>query len=251
MTSAARPAARHANERMNIMVACSLFAMLILLYWVISEIFTVLFHFTGLPDEKARFQVMSLLTGCGFTTRESEMVVTTRTRRRLARITMLFGYVFNITIVSAFVNVFLSFKLSDVTDFVGGIFIPLAVIVLVLLLMRFQSVRVWVSYRIERMAGRIMGREGENAVLLMDYIGQDALAQVTINAVPEGLQDRTLADTDLKSEYNILVMLVEHSDEKAVPADGSTQLLPGDKLTVFGDYRTICEAFEARERFAE
>jgi len=233
------------------MVACSLFAVLILLYWVISEIFTVLFHFTGLPDEKARFQVMSLLTGCGFTTRESEMVVTSRARRRLARITMLFGYVFNITIVSAFVNVFLSFKLSDVTDFVGGIFIPLAMIVLLLVLMRFQSVRVWVSSRIEKMAGRIMGREGENGVLLMDYIGQDALAQVTINVVPEKLRETALADTNLKSESNILVMLVEHCDEKAVPADGDTVFLPGDKLTVFGDYRTICEAFQAKEHFTE
>ena len=231
------------------MVACSLFAVLILLYWVISEIFTVLFHFTGLPDEKARFQVMSLLTGCGFTTRESEMVVTSRARRRLARITMLFGYVFNITIVSAFVNVFLSFKLSDVTDFVGGIFIPLAMIVLLLVLMRFQSVRVWVSSRIEKMAGRILGQEGENAVLLMDYIGQDALAQVTINVVPETLQNKSLADTGLKSESNILVMLVEHSDEKAIPAEGGTVFMPGDKLTVFGDYKAICEAFQAKERF--
>ena len=238
-------------ELMDIMVACSLFAVLILLYWVISEIFTVLFHFTGLPDEKARFQVMSLLTGCGFTTRESEMVVTSRARRRLARITMLFGYVFNITIVSAFVNVFLSFKLTEMTDFVGGIFIPLAVTVLLLVLMRFQSVRVWVSHGIERMAGRLMKQEGDNSILLMDYIGQDALAQVTVNEVPEELRDRALADTGLRSENNILVMLVEHCDEKAVPADADTVFRPGDKLTVFGDYKTICGAFQAKERFGD
>ena len=37
------------------------------------------------PAEKARFQVISLLTGTGFTTRESEIVLSTRRRRRLAR----------------------------------------------------------------------------------------------------------------------------------------------------------------------
>ena len=84
---------------MNIYLAFTLFSLIILLYWVISELFAVMFRFAGLPEEKARFQVTSLLTGCGFTTRESESILSTRARRRLARITMLFGYVFNITIV--------------------------------------------------------------------------------------------------------------------------------------------------------
>ena len=93
---------------MNIYVAATLFSILIILYGLISEVFTVLFRLIGLPEEKARFQVISLLTGCGFTTRESEMILSSRSRRRLARVTMLFGYVFNLTIVSAFVNIFSS-----------------------------------------------------------------------------------------------------------------------------------------------
>ena len=60
---------------MNIYMALTLFSLMILLYWIISELFTILFRFTGLPDEKARFQVMSLLTGCGFTTRDRKSVV--------------------------------------------------------------------------------------------------------------------------------------------------------------------------------
>ena len=59
---------------MNIYLALSLFSLMILVYWVISELFAMLFRFTGLPDEKARFQVISLLTGCGFTTHESELL---------------------------------------------------------------------------------------------------------------------------------------------------------------------------------
>ena len=113
---------------MNIYIAFSLFSLIILLYWVITELFTIFFRFTGLPEEKARFQVISLLTGCGFTTRESEMILSNRRRRRLARITMLFGYVFNITIVSAFINVFLSLKVAQVEDYLLVVLIPLAVI---------------------------------------------------------------------------------------------------------------------------
>ena len=80
---------------MNISLSFLLFSFIILLYWVITELFTFFFRFTGLPDERARFQVLSLLTGTGFTTRESELILGSRRRRRLARITMLFGYVFN------------------------------------------------------------------------------------------------------------------------------------------------------------
>ena len=109
---------------MHIYTALSLFSLTILIYWVITELFTILFRFTGLPDERARFQVISLLTGCGYTTKESEMFLSNRRRRRLARITMLFGYVFNITIVSAFINVFLSLKLSQVEHYYFGILIP-------------------------------------------------------------------------------------------------------------------------------
>ena len=76
---------------MNVYMALSLFSLMILLYWVITELFAILFRFTGLPDEKARFQVISLLTGTGFTTKESEIILSSRRRRRLARATMLFG----------------------------------------------------------------------------------------------------------------------------------------------------------------
>ena len=109
---------------MNIYSALLLFSLVILVYWIMTELFTILFRFTGLPDERARFQVISLLTGCGYTTRESELFISNRSRRRLARITMLFGYAFNVTIVSAFINVFLSLKLSQAEHFYYGVLIP-------------------------------------------------------------------------------------------------------------------------------
>ena len=93
---------------MNVYAALLLFSFIILIYYVITELFTFFFRFTGIPVDKARFQVISLLTGTGFTTRESEIILASRRRRRLARVTMLFGYVFNVTIVSAFINVFIS-----------------------------------------------------------------------------------------------------------------------------------------------
>lgn len=236
---------------MSIYIAFTLFSLIILLYWVISELFTVLFRFTGLPDEKSRFQVISLLTGCGFTTRESESILSTRSRRRFARITMLFGYVFNITIVSAFINVFLSLKLNQVEHYVGGFMIPLAAVVVILIFMRVPRVRAWGDRQLSHLADSVLHRGAGNLVLMLDYIGQDSIAQVLLKNVPESMRGRPLSETGLRNRAGILVMLVEAKGQKAVPAGADTVFHTGDKLTVFGDYAAICRVFEAEETFEE
>ena len=230
---------------MDITLALLLFSLIILLYWVITELFTFFFRLTGLPAEKARFQVISLLTGTGFTTRESEMVLSSRKRRRLARITMLFGYVFNITIVSAFINVVLSMKVQVGYEFLSFL-LPLASVALIFIVMRVPKVHAWFDNLLRRAADKVFNRkETFNAVMLVDNIGDGSIAQVSIRHIPEEYQGMTLAETKLRAETGIMVMLVEHPGGKAVPASADTVFEVGDKLTVFGDYKTICRAFQA------
>ena len=236
---------------MNIAAALSLFSLIILLYWVIAELFTILFRFTGLPDEKARFQVISLLTGCGFTTRESEMILTSRSRRRMARLTMLFGYVFNITIVSTFINVFISVKQTQTGQFILGFLGPLAEAALIVTVMRVPKVRSWGDRMLEKLVNRFFLGEASNYALILDYIGEETIALVTLLSVPEELRDKTLAALNLRAEKNILVLLVEKPGQKAAPAGADTEFAPGDKLTVFGDYAMIRRVFEAREQFGD
>ena len=237
---------------MNIYLALLLFSFMILLYWVITELFTFFFRLTGLPDEKARFQVISLLTGTGFTTRESEMILASRQRRRLARATMLFGYVFNITIVSAFINVFLSMKVVQVGEQVFGFLIPLGTVALIFVFMRVPGIRAWFENLLRRLADRIFDRkETFNAVMLLDNIGSESIAQVTLRHIPDEYSGLSLAQTGLRADTGIMVMLVERQGGKPVPAQADTVFEPGDKLTVFGDYKAICKTFHAREHFAD
>ena len=225
---------------------------MVLIYLIITELFTILFRFTGLPDERARFQVISLLTGCGFTTKESEIVLSNRARRRLARITMLFGYVFNITIVSALVNVFLSLKLTQIGHYYFGLLIPLAAVVLIFVFLRVPAVHAWGDGLLEKLADRMLGRTASfNTVQLLDHIGTDSIALVTLNHIPDEYRGVPLSQLGLKADTGILVMLVEHPGEKAVPAGADTVFTPGDKLTVFGNYAVICKTFHAKERFAD
>ncbi len=237
---------------MNIYVALSLFSVIIVVYLIITEMFTIMFRFTGLPAERARFQVISLLTGCGYTTKESEMFLSSRARRRLARITMLFGYVFNIRIVSAFINVFLSIKLTDLTDNWLSILIPLGAAIVIFIFMRVPAIRAWGDSLLRKIADRILKRgETFNTVVLMDYIGTESIASVKLNHIPEQYLGQSLAQMKLKAETGILVMLVESKGKKPEAAGADTVFQVGDKLTVFGNYKTICRTFDAQESFED
>lgn len=237
---------------MSIYAAMGLFSTIILIYWVMEELFTILFRFTGLPDERARFQVISLLTGCGFTTRESEIFLSTRLRRRLARITMLFGYVFNITIVSAFINVFLSLNQNEIVSMFFGSLMPLVAAVIIILFVRVPKVRAFGDSVLHKLADRIVGtKDSFNYVMVIDHLGSDTIAVVTLKQIPEEYAGVPLAQTGLKTDTGILVLLVEKPGRKPVPAGADTVFEVGDNLTVFGDYAVICNSFHARERFAD
>jgi len=236
---------------MNVYLATTLFALLIIVYWVIAEVFTLLFRLIGLPREKASFQVISLLTACGFTTKESEMVLTTRPRRRLARITMLFGYVFNLTIVTAFINVFVSMDGSATKSRITSLMIPIVAIIAVAVATKYTHAGHFMDRWLEKLAQRVSGSKGDNSVILIGQIGKDCIAQITLNKVPEFLDGKTLAESQMRTRYDILAMLVERKGQKAETPEGKTTFSVGEKITVFGEYKTILSVFNAKEYFAD
>ena len=195
--------------------------------------------------------VISLLTSSGFTTRESEMIISTRSRRRLARGIMLFGYVFNLTIVTALVNVFFSIRQDQVKEHYFAILIPVAVAAVLIIIMKVPKIRSWADTGLERLAARFFSKDADNSVMLLDYIGQDVIAQIKLNSVPEAFRGVRLSETGIRAEHNILVMIVEHSDGSAGAAAADTVFGAGDQITVFGSYDTICRVFNASERFED
>lgn len=82
-----------------------------------SRIATIAITYTGLSREAARFQARSALTGSGFTTSESEKVVTHPVRRRIILLLMLLG---NAGIVAAISSLILAFLGQQ-----SGFFYPL------------------------------------------------------------------------------------------------------------------------------
>ncbi|MBR3544582.1 MAG: TrkA C-terminal domain-containing protein, partial [Oscillospiraceae bacterium] len=138
------------------------------------------------------------------------------------------------------------------SDFYFGILIPLAATAVIFVFMRVPAVHAWGDRHLQKLADRIVGQTDRfNSVMLMDYIGTETIAQVTLHHIPDEYVDVPLSRMGLKAETGILVMLIEKPGKKAEPAGADTMFSVGDKLTVFGDYAVICRTFHARERFAD
>ncbi|MEC1520662.1 hypothetical protein P9D43_01285 [Neobacillus niacini] len=83
----------------------------LLVYFIIItaviEIFVILFRLTDLKLEVSRFQVISLMTGTGFTTGESELILGHPVRRKLATFLILFG-AFSLAVIISSISTILS-----------------------------------------------------------------------------------------------------------------------------------------------
>ena len=222
-----------------------IFVLLIIFYILIADIITIFFRLTGMTEERARFQVISLLTNSGFTTQESEAVVTSKIRRRLARATMLFGYAFTVTILSTTVNVFMTMSDSEL----GAVLVALPMLLLALavfyLLRRSVFLKTKFDNWIELIGNRIMFGKKANQVVLVEEYGSMVVAHIYLHTVPKFLEDTTLALSGIMMEHNLMIMMVKSADEAdARQANGNTILRPKDTIMVLGKLQTIRDIFE-------
>ena len=220
-----------------------LFALFIIVYIVISDIITIFFRLTGMTEEKARFQVISLLTNSGFTTRESEAVVSNKIRRRLARATMLFGYAFTVTIVSTTVNFFMTLSRGELQALFIWIPILLCMLALFHVLRRSVYLKTRFDAWIECIGNRLMFGPDANPIVLLEDYGDMVVAHIYLQQVPRILQETPLRESEIMSRYNIMVMMVKKRDGEASQATADTILKPNDVIMVLGRRKDILEVF--------
>lgn len=220
-----------------------LFGVFIIAYGIMTEIFTILFQLTGIAREKARTQVISLLTNSGFTTTESEIIMSSKKRRRIARVTMMFGYCFAVIIVSIMVNVFLSMNTYEVTNLLGTVSLMGILVILYICTMRLKKVRHGFNSIIEKLGNRVMYGKKSNALVLIDMVSTKAMVQIMVRNVPSFLQGTPLSESNLKQEYNIQILYIERNGELLDVVDGETIIRPKDILCLFGEFRKIKSAF--------
>lgn len=119
------------------MAAAMAIAILIALTVMIVRVAGVIMRLTGLPENIARFQALSALTGTGFTTGESEMIVNHPIRRRVLIALMIIGHLGFVALGSTFIV-----ALINASDDSSGLFVQsmiiLAAVIFVFILTMFK-----------------------------------------------------------------------------------------------------------------
>ncbi|MGL4866799.1 MAG: TrkA C-terminal domain-containing protein [Cetobacterium sp.] len=226
------------------------FFSLMLAYLLICEIFTILFRLTGLTEETARFQVISMLTTCGFTTVESELITSSRKRKKLAFITILFGYIFSVTIVSMVINFFT--RLNDENSLqiiLKAILAVIFIIIIWYILLKVNFVKTRFDKIISKIGIKAIFKNQDNPIMVLGIFKSEVIAEVTITNLPEELLNTKLKNSHIRSFYNLQILTVIKPDDSSNPVTGDTILETHDKIIVFGAIKNIKNLFIKEKLF--
>jgi hypothetical protein len=216
---------------------------IILVYVIFIEIFTIIFRLTGLTNDKARFQVISLFTNSGFTTQEAELIVNSRVRRRIANITMLSGFILNVTVISVLVNVFITLGSAQSSDVLKFFLVIGAFFIVVFILKRLKVFERLFRGVVERVTNRLIYGSGFNIVEVLENVGKNSIAQVQVLHVPEVLVDKTLEISDIRKTYMVNVLAIIRGGETNANVTKDDVILTDDKVIVFGKIHNIKKLF--------
>jgi hypothetical protein len=212
-----------------------IFIYLFIVFTVI-EINTSIFVATGLDKKIAKFQVISMLTGTGFTTGESELIIDHPVRRRLGAFLIMFG-AFSLAVIISAISQLLSdnFFTMEITYFAGGL-------VVLLLTLRVSSIQNFMSKKMksELKENYELSDLPIRDVLLME--DDDEVREVSI------LEDSPFSgktfDEIVAREDDLMLLFIKRGDINIRNKSYDTKLEPGDRLVLYGNNPLIDEKFK-------
>lgn len=233
---------------MGLIASVILILIFIIVYVIVFQIYSILFRITGLTKEKAHFQTISLLTNTGFTTGESEVIVSDRVRRRIAIAAMINGYAFSVIIVSLIINFILSLKEDIKGQTLIVMIYAFAVFVVLFVITQIPIFKRWFEKLIQTIATKVLKRnKNENVIIMLDNYGRKSIAEVFLNRVPEFMVDVPLSEMNIKEKYRLNVLMVNRND-KMIEVTKDTIFKKGDRLIVFGATTSISNVFNKKKR---
>jgi hypothetical protein len=221
----------------------------LLVYFVIItaviEIFVVLFRCTGLKVEISRFQVISMMTGTGFTTGESELILGHPIRRKLAIFLILFG-AFSLAVIISSISQFLSEGLR--TKEILAVAIAVLLVFVVLRMSRMQ-----------RLLSTLFNRQMKQNVELADLPVRDVFlttrkdALVSLPIYKESMLHQKTLDIAIEDHERLdfVVLFIQRGNVRIRKNIYTTTLHEGDQLLLFGARDVLQSVFEHDWRIME
>lgn len=215
------------------MVLIITFIIFLSIFILVVDFFAILFTLTGMPIEKARFQVVSLLTSTGFTTRESETIVQHPIRRKLARALMIFSYGSTVTFISFIVNLISNSLINPKSTFMLVIFLIFATIFLKSSLM--SNIEHVIENSVEH--SRLWKRFNRKYFNIITKHKGYGICEIHLNE-SSYLIGKAIKESGLRSKEIEVLSIDKGNDLINFPCE-SYVFEEDDKITVYGNIKNI------------
>ncbi|WP_299089029.1 TrkA C-terminal domain-containing protein [uncultured Metabacillus sp.] len=204
----------------------------------VIEIHVILFQLTGLKKKVSRFQVISMMTGTGYTTGESEFILSHPFRRKLGVFLILFGAFSLAVIISSVSSLF-----EDDLRTSSIIYIAVSLIIVLSIL----KLPVLQKYLVNKLEHKEEKEESSfplpiREVTLKDIDGQLVEYQIKAdsplinNTVNQIMEDHEFSD--------FVILMIKRGDVRIRKNIAEEQFQSGDRLYFFGHKPDIEEALE-------
>lgn len=220
------------------MVIVATFIICLVVFLIIIDIFAIMFRLTGMSIEKARFQVVSLLTSTGYTTKESESIAQHPTRRKLASALMIISYVSTLTFISLLVNM-LSKSLLN-TKSIIAIVISIVSIVIFLKSSLLESIERVIEHLVEKSA--LWKKTNSRYLSFITKHKGYSIGEVYL-CENSDLIGKSIIDSGL-NYIEIKVLNVDKGYEFINFPSADYVFQENDKLTVYGNSNNIKQKFK-------
>jgi len=192
---------------------------------------------TGLDPERADFQALSAVTGTGFTTRESELVVADPRRRRIVGTLMIVGNVVLVTFIGLLVGSFTSAERDYEIPIYGAVLVVGAILVYRVLMSRFVKRR-WDHWVDGWLRSRLRLQERHVSEILTLTPGY-GVAEVRVDA-DSPCAGRTLATSGFR-RAGLLVLAIRREDDVIPNPSADDRITAGDRLVCYGELERMHE----------
>lgn len=204
--------------------------------FTVIEINTSIFVTTGLDRKIARFQVISMLTGTGFTTGESELIIDHPVRRRLGAFLILFGAFSLAVIISAISNLLTdNFYTMEITYVAGGLLI-------LLFILKTPAVQKMMATKMKRelKENYELADLPIRDVLLMD--DEDEVREISIKKDSPFI-GKTF-DEVVTQKDDLILLFIKRGDINIRQKSHKIKLEAGDRLVLYGNNPLIDDKFK-------
>jgi hypothetical protein len=227
-----------------------LFIIVVSVSFVVVRIGAIAFQLTGLDWELAKFQALSCFSGTGFTTKESELIVSNPQRRKIASVLIVLGNAGIVTLIATFANSLrpgtsgTKISLPFLKDFFPAEILPwvnLAVITLFILILYKLFTYSFFARKITSVLRKIvLKRQMVKAVTFEELLiatGGYGVSRITVNA-NSSILNKSLNDARLRShDITVLAIVRDNHTIPNPPADMTFMI--NDELICFGRLENI------------